>query len=108
MLTKKDFKAVAEIIKKRTESNCWLPHSTSKFLYADDLAGDLADYFTTQNPCFDCERFMKACGLEHDCKRNGFHDVSVPVECEDRECNKCPLSNITRRSRGCPYLENTE
>jgi hypothetical protein len=29
-----------------------------------DIALRLADYFATQNPRFDYERFMKACGLE--------------------------------------------
>ena len=62
MLTKKDFKAVAEIIEKRKKLNRGT-RLTSNFLYADDLAGDLADYFATQNPRFDRERFMKACGL---------------------------------------------
>jgi hypothetical protein len=63
MLTKKDFKAVAEIIERRKKLN----HGTRRtpnFLYADDLAEDLADYFATQNPRFDRERFLITCGLE--------------------------------------------
>ena len=62
MLTQKDFKAVAEIIEKRKKLNRGT-RRTPNFLYADNLAGDLADYFATQNPRFDRERFMKACGL---------------------------------------------
>ena len=63
MLIRKHFKAVAEIIVKQTQLNIGGIH-TPKFLYADNLAGELADYFATQNPRFDRERFMKACGLE--------------------------------------------
>ena len=62
MLTKKDFKAVAGIIEKRKKLNRGTGR-TPDFLYADDLAGDLADYFAIQNPRFDRSRFMKACGL---------------------------------------------
>ncbi|KKN71231.1 hypothetical protein LCGC14_0422740 [marine sediment metagenome] len=64
MLTKKDFKAVAEIIKTVIggKSDCtnfeigW--HGAT-----EDIAEHLADYFITQDPRFDREQFMKACGL---------------------------------------------
>lgn len=53
MLTQKDFKAVAEII----------ANAGYKWLYRKRISNDLADYFATQNPRFDRERFFAACGL---------------------------------------------
>ncbi|MCK5615781.1 hypothetical protein KAR91_78685 [Candidatus Pacearchaeota archaeon] len=66
MLTKKDFKTVAEIVYD------WLPlpNQFYKAYSADELAREnlmflskLTAYFAAQNPRFDRERFMKACGL---------------------------------------------
>ena len=66
MLTKKDFKAVAEIIKgslpqDKTSRNDYLCGKRDTLWWA---ANDLADYFKQENPRFDRERFMKACELE--------------------------------------------
>ena len=30
---------------------------------------------------------------------------NIPVECEDRECNECSLSNYDRESIDCPFIE---
>lgn len=57
MLTKKDFKAVAEIIDYDGDRHYYDRHT------CEEIAKQLADYFATQNPRFDRERFMKACGL---------------------------------------------
>jgi len=57
MLTKKDFKAVAIIIERSFSGD------TSTEYELPVLVEHLADYFATQNPRFDRERFMKACGL---------------------------------------------
>ena len=66
MLTKKDFKAVAEIIKRQST-----PRESDDVIIAimarnigQVYASELADYFATQNPHFDRERFMAACGLK--------------------------------------------
>lgn len=63
MFTRQHYKAIAEIIDKRTKLNQGTKR-TAKFLYADDLAGDLADYFYNDNPRFNRDKFMVACGLE--------------------------------------------
>ncbi len=62
MLTKKDFKVVAEIIKNNLpgKDNDYCDGVRAGLYYT---ANDLADYFATQNPRFDRERFMVACGL---------------------------------------------
>jgi len=59
MVTKKDFKAIAEIIKNKTS------HVNPQLLFIPtiDLARKLADYFATQNPRFDRQKFLDACGL---------------------------------------------
>jgi len=56
MLTRKTFKAVAEII----ESN----RGQGVEYTLDNIAEELADFFATQNPRFDRDKFLKACGLE--------------------------------------------
>jgi len=64
MLTKKDFKAVVEIMKSEYTryDNTGEDDGEGKDTVGC-IAGKLSDYFTTQNPRFDRERFMKACGL---------------------------------------------
>lgn len=66
MITEKDFKAIAEIVYN------WLPlpNQYHKKYSADVLAEEnlvflwkLADYFTGQNPRFDRQKFLNACGL---------------------------------------------
>lgn len=68
MVTKKDFKAVAEIIKSESLQGKKPIDGSASVMYAiqcvgSDIAKELADYFATQNPRFDCDRFMEACGL---------------------------------------------
>lgn len=65
MLTKKHFKAVAEIIK--TEYDFILENDYRDVDSKDTVTNiiyKLADYFAMQNLRFDRERFMEACGLE--------------------------------------------
>jgi hypothetical protein len=71
MLTKKDFKAVAEIIRKEVPYCRIQGYALQGITQGDNarigtcswIAQNLANYFATQNPRFDRERFMKACGL---------------------------------------------
>lgn len=41
--------------------------------------------------------------LGQDCGRNSFHNT--PVECEDRECNRCLFGDAYCRRIGCPYVD---
>ena len=59
MFTKQHYKAIAEIIR---------PHLLVSKIRKDgaqvaDIALELADYFAQDNPRFDRERFLEACGL---------------------------------------------
>ncbi len=54
-MTRKDFNAVAEIIRKYN-----LLHVDNLDLH--NLANELAVYFKKANPTFDRGRFIKACG----------------------------------------------
>ena len=66
MLTKKDFKAVAEIVTRLHPAKSKTGDFNKGENFAlKNVAIKLADYFTTQNPRFDRNRFMKACGLEN-------------------------------------------
>lgn len=96
MFTRKHYKAIAEIIKKRLNLNQGTRH-TPRFLYADEVADDLADYFAGDNPRFDRERFLTACGIgpepepEHLCEQcktdMGSEWILGPV------CGKCCRKN---------------
>ena len=57
---KKDFKAIAEIVQK---SNIDINNCEGQIITKNNIGEKLADYFATQNPKFDRERFMGACGL---------------------------------------------
>lgn len=66
MVMKKDFKAVAEIIKRnrtRIEIDDVEQLSHGLPCLRPAIIGDIADYFATQNPCFDRQKFFDACGL---------------------------------------------
>ena len=66
MLTKKDFKTVAEIIWNYLPmGNITAPEVSAKAILLENkvVVEKLADYFATQNPRFDRERFLAACGL---------------------------------------------
>lgn len=63
MLYKKDFKAIAEIIKDNTDEICDDNHSHFMILPRNRVAFELADYLATQNPRFDRQKFLNACGL---------------------------------------------
>jgi hypothetical protein len=53
-MSKKDYEAVARILSdSRAISDAALPYLAEKF----------ADWFADDNPRFDRERFLKACGL---------------------------------------------
>lgn len=63
-MTRKDFKAIAEIIKgnvefiKQTDGHCYNCRERIR-----NIADELADYLSTQNPRFDRKRFLEACGV---------------------------------------------
>jgi hypothetical protein len=57
MLTKKDFKAIATII-----DNNRILIDDYEYI-CDDVISDLADYLAIQNPAFDREKFITACGV---------------------------------------------
>lgn len=54
-MTKKHFKAIAEIIKKQNEK---CPQATGNC-----IAYELCDYFKSVNSKFDSQRFLNACGI---------------------------------------------
>lgn len=59
MLTKKDFKIVAGILKdERTAVS-----SRAEFDRIEGISLAMADYLATKNPEFDRDKFIKACGV---------------------------------------------
>ena len=64
MVAKKDFKAIAEIIKTEFTAFDGTGEDDYEGKHATiSIAGHLADYFITQNPRFDRQKFLNACGL---------------------------------------------
>lgn len=59
MLTKKHFKAIAEVVNKVTEEDVF----TTNDDFRQTISQELANYFVTQNPQFDRQKFLDACGL---------------------------------------------
>jgi len=70
MFTKRHYKAIAEIIKNNTCTALPEPnHDTLIRIDAHKEAGiwialNLADYFAEDNPRFDRQRFLAACGIK--------------------------------------------
>lgn len=58
-LSRKHFEAIAGILREQHTGN----PNTHDYLVMYDTAMDLANYFATENPHFDRERFLKAAGV---------------------------------------------
>jgi hypothetical protein len=65
MMTKKHYVAIAEIITDYKKSQVIsLPENNQPYITAaSELSLRIADYFVKDNPNFDRNRFLKACGL---------------------------------------------
>lgn len=59
MFTRQHYKAIAEIVKKNTART----GEIMVYIKRADVVCDLADYFAQDNPRFDRDRFLEACGL---------------------------------------------
>ena len=59
-MSKKHYEAIAKII--RDNQHCLVvDYSTNYEGWQDDMVTALADYFATQNPNFDRDKFIAAC-----------------------------------------------
>ena len=68
MFIRQHYKAIAEIIKSNNAASA-IPEKSKAFdrgvrSAGRWIAGGLADYFASDNPLFDRNKFMKACGLD--------------------------------------------
>ena len=59
MFTKKHYKAIAEIVVRARKN----PNLATVDGHCRQIASDLANYFATDNPRFDRDKFLSACGL---------------------------------------------
>ena len=62
MLTRKVFEQIAASVKKSVDK-ADETLDTNLYGFATEMAHELADYFQKENPRFDRERFLDACGL---------------------------------------------
>jgi len=62
MLTKQHHKAIAEIIKE--EIDHWEKNAPRVQIALTEVSHNLADYFEKDNPRFDYNKFMIACGID--------------------------------------------
>lgn len=63
MFTKQHYKAIAEIIKGQKELADVFVAKQFVIQRISDIAAGLAGYFAEDNPRFDREKFLVACGL---------------------------------------------
>lgn len=66
-MSEQHYKAIAEIIWNFLPmTNITLPEVPAETILKENevVVNKLADYFAADNPLFDCEKFMVACGLE--------------------------------------------
>ena len=59
MATKKDYKAIAEIIKNNYEVS-----TVPVKLVLQDMTDQFAQYFISNNPRFNRQKFVAACGID--------------------------------------------
>jgi hypothetical protein len=71
-MTKKHYEAIASIIE-------YYAHDTTVY---NALANRLADYFAQDNPKFDRQRFLKACGIEVDKHSGGYCNECMSTPCQ--------------------------
>ena len=64
-MTKKHFEAIAAIIKSDLDalSDVSGPAAESAREACENIAVGMADYFASENPRFDREKFLTACGV---------------------------------------------
>ena len=62
MLTRKVFEQIATSVKKSVDK-ADTTLDANLYGFAVEMADELADYFASDNPRFDRERFLDACGL---------------------------------------------
>lgn len=63
MFIRQHYEAIAEIIKSRIEYvSVFTDHTMAKGT-CNGIATELADYFAKDNPRFDRDKFLEACGL---------------------------------------------
>ena len=61
-MTKKDYVKIAGIVKKQLNCHCDICANCIVSIFST-LAQDLAVVFASDNPRFDQDRFLEACGL---------------------------------------------
>lgn len=68
MMTKKQFQAVADLFNDAMEDMTDYSHMDTGYIVGraagiEAMAQDMADYFQKENPRFDREKFLDACGM---------------------------------------------
>lgn len=63
MLSRKDYKVIAEIIKTSRREEGTTTMLSTEWVGPRNIATRLADYFAQDNPRFDRDQFLAACGL---------------------------------------------
>lgn len=66
-MTRRHFEAIAARISARFRNAEYAARDASSYRHAlQDLTSDLADICAQENPAFNRERFLKACGISRD------------------------------------------
>jgi hypothetical protein len=70
-MTKKHYEAIETILAEYRPSPDANDHEDAWWLWTK-IVDDLADYFAADNPLFQRDKFLAACGVEPTCKDCGY------------------------------------
>jgi hypothetical protein len=92
-MKKKNYEAIADCIQYRLCAKDNHPHEVAK---------RLADYFAQDNPLFQREKFLKACGIETEAQHVGatYRDCATNAQMKDinsKHYNGCYYCGYTGR-----------
>ena len=102
MMTRKDFQAIASILRKQIEDNRKAheyahEHDRSfrdmldgRGLMLYELASELSEHFQQVNPAFNRDVFFRACGINPIKKSTALEcECGVVLECSEITCPNC-------------------
>jgi hypothetical protein len=86
-MTKKHYTAIANVLKAEYDDAMYRTEDFSEPALIQEVAENLADYFATDNPKFNRERFLGACGIDQPtCTHKNCNNT---VEEQADECREC-------------------
>lgn len=105
-MTKKHYEAIAKIFRSQLRSadnHTRKEHRTIERYTTESTAKEIADYFATDNPKFNRLRFLKDCGVLHDCEGCGSTGLGYKGFCNS--CTGGDEITTSEKHRGARYID---